>query len=209
VAKHALRASSKKTVGSRVASKSALTVSRPELLVDGSDDQFRRLVHGLLAFLARHQTLREGHASVVDLAGVEYTTLISIRHLSALGDVHVRAVADHLHLSGAFVTTVTNKLMTKGLIRKAAHPEDRRRLSLTVTPRGAELLDRLAPSQMRVNDVQFETLSSKEFRQLLELVERLVDSSDRAIALQRYLSEIQVKTMAAVEKPSLTRASRR
>jgi DNA-binding MarR family transcriptional regulator len=190
--------------------KAALTVSRPELLVDGSDQQFRRLVHGLFAFLARHQTLREGHAAVVGLAGVEYTILISIRHLSALGDVHVRAVADHLHLSGAFVTTVTNKLMTKGLIRKASHPHDRRRLSLTVTAHGAELLERLAPSQMRVNDVQFGSLNAKEFHLLLELVQRLVDSSDRAVALQRYLSEIKVKPIspnAKTTKPA--KAARR
>lgn len=208
MAKTVLRSSAKKNAATKNAQKAALTVSRPELLVDGSDQQFRRLVHGLFAFLARHQTLREGHASVVGLAGVEYTILISISHLSALGDVHVRAVADHLHLSGAFVTTVTNKLMTKGLIKKASHPDDRRRLSLTVTALGAELLERLAPSQMRINDVQFDPLSTKEFHQLLELVQRLVDSSDRAIALQRYLSEIKVKTIAPKAKAS-PRAVRR
>ncbi len=32
-----------------------LTVSRPELLIKGSDSEFRRLVHGLLGFLARHE----------------------------------------------------------------------------------------------------------------------------------------------------------
>jgi DNA-binding MarR family transcriptional regulator len=106
--------------------------------------------------------------------------------------VHVRAVADHLYLSGAFVTTITNKLMTKGLIEKASNLVDRRRLSLTVTPRGTELLDRLAPRQTQVNNVEFDCLSAKEFQQLLDMVLRLVDSSDRAIALQRYLAEVNV-----------------
>ena len=176
----------------KTAVKAALTISRPEMLVNGSDQAFRRLVHSLFGFFSRHQTIREGHAAVIGLAGIEYTTLISIRHLAALGDVHVRAVADHLYLSGAFVTAVTNKLMAKGLIEKASHPVDRRRLSLTVTARGAELLERLAPTQTMVNDVQFDCLSAKEFHQLLDMTQRLVDSGDRAIALQRYLAEVNV-----------------
>jgi DNA-binding MarR family transcriptional regulator len=211
VAKSAARATNKKLPVQRLAPRASLTVSRPEMLVNGSDQQFRKLVHGLFAFLVRHHALREGHAAVIGLVGIEYTMLISIRHLAALGDVHVRALADHLHLSGAFVTTVTNKLMTKGLIEKAAHPVDRRRLRLTVTPRGAEMLERLAPTQMQVNDVQFDCLSARDFHQLLDLVERLVDSSDRAIALQRYLAEVNVKPIApaiqtaAAAKPRKTR----
>jgi DNA-binding MarR family transcriptional regulator len=195
VAKTAPQPKQKKSPAVRATAKAALTISRPEMLVDGSDQQFRRLVHSLFGFFSRHQTVREGHAAVIGLAGIEYTTLISIRHLAALGDVHVRAVADHLYLSGAFVTAVTNKLMAKGLIEKASHPVDRRRLSLTVTARGAELLERLAPTQTTVNDVQFDCLSAKEFHQLLDMVQRLVDSSDRAIALQRYLADVNVKPL--------------
>lgn len=187
---------SKKPAGGRGAARAALTVSRPELLVDGSDAQFRRLVHSLFGFLVRHQTLREGHAAVIGLAGIEYTTLISIRHLAAQGDVHVRAVADHLHLSGAFVTTVTNKLEAKGLITKASHPGDRRRISLNVTAHGVELLERLAPTQSQVNDVQFDCLSARDFHALLDMVQRLVGSSDRAIALQRYLADSKVQQLS-------------
>lgn len=192
----------------RAAPKAALTISRPEMLINGSDQQFRRLVHSLFGFFSRHQTIREGHAAVIGLAGIEYTTLISIRHLAAQGDVHVRAVADHLYLSGAFVTTITNKLMAKGLIEKASHPIDRRRLSLTVTPRGAELLERLAPTQTSVNDVQFDCLSAEEFHQLLDMVQRLVKSSDRAIALQRYLAEVNVRPLRQKAPASAPRKSR-
>lgn len=187
-----------------------LTIARPEMLDDGTDHKFRRLVHGLLAFLARHQAVREGHAAVIDLAGIEYTVLISIRHLSSETDVHVRGVADHLHLSGAFVTTISNKLMQKGLIEKTAHPTDKRRLSLTVTKQGAALLDRLAPIQSQVNDVQFDCLNAREFDMLLGMVERLVDSSERAVALQRYLAGLSPRagTPSAATKPRLSKAPR-
>jgi DNA-binding MarR family transcriptional regulator len=209
VAKSAARVNTIKLAVGRLAPRVALTTSRPELLVDDSDQQFRQLVHSLFGFLVRHQTLREGHAAVIGLPGIEFTTLISIRHLAALGDVHVKAVADHLHLSGAFVTTVTNKLEIKGLIVKAAHPIDRRRLSLTVTPRGAELLERLAPTQMQVNDVQFGCLSAREFQQLLDMVQRLVETSDRAIALQRYLAETSAKPISPAHRNSDTSKRRK
>jgi DNA-binding MarR family transcriptional regulator len=176
----------------------ALTISRPELLVDGSDQQFRRLVHNLFGFLARHSSVREGHGALIGLAGIEYTMLISIGHLSADGNVSVKDVADHLHLSGAFTTVITNKLLQKGLIEKAGHPVDKRRLCLSITARGREMLEGLAPVQRQVNDVEFGCLNAKEFTLLVDMVERLVKSSEQAMALQRYLSESSAR-------PNITR----
>lgn len=159
------------------------------MLVDGSDRQFRRLVHGLFGFLARHEAVRSGHAARIGLVGIEYTVLISIRHLSAEeGDVSVNRIANHLHLSGAFVTTVTNKLLKRGLIHKSVDPADRRRVKLEVSDKGNALLAELAPVQRQVNDVQFGCLSASEFRQLLKMTERLIESSDRAVRLQAYLA---------------------
>jgi DNA-binding MarR family transcriptional regulator len=177
--------------------RAALTVGKSELLVDGSDQKFRGLVHNLFGFLARHSAIREGHGAVIGLAGIEYTMLISIGHLAAEGDVSVKDVADHLHLSGAFTTVITNKLLNKGLIEKAGHPVDRRRLCLTVTARGRELLDRLAPIQTQVNDVEFGCLSAREFALLADMVERLVESSKQAMALQRYLSDLNARPSVA------------
>jgi DNA-binding MarR family transcriptional regulator len=166
-----------------------LTVSRPELLSNGSDRNFRRLVHGLFGLMARHETIRAGHGAVIGLAGIEYTVLISIGHLVVEEQtVSINRVADHLHLSGAFVTTVTNKLLRMGLIHKRQDPEDRRRVRLDVSDSGRALLAQLAPTQRQVNDVQFECLDRDEFLRLINMIERLIESSDRAIQLQSYLA---------------------
>lgn len=177
-------ATSRKTAGRR---RPALTVSRPELLVDGSDAAFRALVHGLFSFLARHETIRDGHARTIGLAGVEYTVLISISHLSQGGDVSVSAVAEHLKVSGAFITNVCHRLLALGLIAKRADEKDRRRVVLTVTAEGRRRLEALAPTQRRVNDVEFGCLSAAEFRGLLDVVDRLIASADHAVALQQFL----------------------
>jgi DNA-binding MarR family transcriptional regulator len=164
-----------------------LTISRPELLVNGSDREFRHLVHSLLGFLARHEQLRQGHGKVIGLAGIEYTTLISIAHLSVDGDVNVKTVADHLHLSGAFVTSLAQRLLKLGLIHKRTDPADRRRVTLTVSAKGHALLEKLAPMQRKVNNIEFGCLNRHDLKYLIEKVDQLIECSDRALALQAYL----------------------
>jgi DNA-binding MarR family transcriptional regulator len=163
-----------------------LTVSRPELLNDGTDRDFRRLVHNIFAFMARHEAVRDGHARYVGLAGIEYTILISIGHLGLDGDVNVKTVADHLHMSGAFITTVTSKLQTLGLIEKTQDSVDRRRISLALTEKGKDLLRQLAPYQREINDVEFSCLSKEQFQALSKILEDLIGCGDKAVALQRY-----------------------
>jgi DNA-binding MarR family transcriptional regulator len=165
-----------------------LTVSRPELLANGSDGQFRALVHGMLAFAARLEGVRNGFAALLGLTGIQYTILISISHLDTDGDVTVGAVAGHLHLSGAFVTSETGKLLRLGLITKVQDLNDRRRVCLGVTSRGRELLSNLTPVQVQVNDVLFDFLSAEQFRSLGHQIDRIVACGDRAISLLDYLS---------------------
>ena len=44
-----------------------LTVNRPELIVNGSDREFRELVHNLFGFFALHECVRNGHAKFIGL----------------------------------------------------------------------------------------------------------------------------------------------
>ncbi len=132
--------------------------------------------------------MRAGHGARIGLTGIEYTFLISIRHLEVDGDVSVKLLADHLYLSGPFATTMVGKLIRRGLVEKEEDPSDRRRVCLKVTPGGHDLLAELAPTQRQVNDVQFGCLSKAEFEMLLSLMDKLIECSDQALALQSYLS---------------------
>lgn len=147
--------------------------------------------------MARHESIRDGHAKQIGLAGIEYTILISIGHLGLDGDVNVKTVADHLHMSGAFVTTVTSKLQRLGLVEKAQDSVDRRRISLAVTEKGKALLRELAPYQREINDVEFGPLSREDFQTISRIMEALIESSDKAFALQRYKSSIKGTTKVA------------
>ena len=165
-----------------------LTVSRQELLVNGSDRDFRALVHGMLAFSARLEAIRSGFAGILGLTGIQYTILISVSHLERAGEVSVSMIAAHLHISGAFVTIETGKLLKLGLVTKRPDPRDRRRVCLSITRKGADLLHRLAPTQAQVNDVLFEFLDAAQFRELRGLVDRMTECGDRSVALLEYLA---------------------
>jgi DNA-binding MarR family transcriptional regulator len=94
-------------------------------------------------------------------------------------------------MSGAFVTTVTSKLQTLGLIQKTQDNIDRRRISLAITEKGKELLRRLAPYQREINDVEFACLTKEQFHLLSTIMENLIDCGDKAVALQRYKQTIK------------------
>lgn len=166
---------------------SPLTVSRPELLVLGSDHVYRQFVHELLSLSALHGAIRDGIAARVDLGGIQHTILQSIRHLSEEGPVAVRDVAHHLGLSGAFITIETAKLQNRGFLEKRQSTTDRRKVLLLLTKKAHALFARVAPIQRSIGDVQFGCLSARQFRQLAPIVTQLLQTSRDALLLLPHL----------------------
>jgi DNA-binding MarR family transcriptional regulator len=164
-------------------------VARPELLAGGTDRAFRQLVHDMLAFGGHIQEVRNRLAATIGLSGTQYTILISIAYLRAEGGVGINRLAEHLHLSGAFVTIEVNRLVDAGLVSKQTNLDDRRRVLLTLTAKGEGLLDRLRSVQLPVNDTLFESISAAEFDLLCRVMGRLVGNGGRALHLIDYLAE--------------------
>ena len=125
---------------------SVLIVTFARIAID-DDAVFRQAIHDALGFSARLQEIRNGLAELTGLSGPAYSILIAIEHLSREAEVGISRVGEHLHLSGAFVTIEVNKLVKAGLVDKRQHPEDGRRVILTVTEQALRLLNELAPIQ--------------------------------------------------------------
>ena len=160
-----------------------VTASKKTLRAYGTDAKFRSFVHNFLAFSSRLIAIRAGFGAYLRLTGTSYTTLIAVAYLEGKNGVGINEVAEHLHLSGAFVTIEVTKLVKAGLIRKRPNPADRRRVLLTVSASGRQLLDKLSAVQAPVNDKLFGTLSAKEAQVLADVLPKLVDTSDQALAL--------------------------
>jgi len=167
-----------------------LTVSKPALLVDGSDAQFRLLIHRLLAFVGSLEAVRAGLGGMIGLSGVQYTILVCIAHLEDKHGIGVKEVASHLNYTGAFVTMETGRLVKLGLLEKRPNPNDKRRVILTITAKAHQLLSGLAPRQQQINDTLFATLDRKDFSSLLAISEGLMKDSRNAQLLVAYLAGV-------------------
>jgi len=159
-------------------------VSRPALLPGGSDAEFRRLIHDLIAYGHRLDACRDAFAVIAGISGVQYEILMLVSRADGLS---IGEVAARLHRSGAFITIEANKLVARGILEKATDPSDRRKVLLKMNLKSQQLLERLAPYQQRINDVLFEFLDAKRFRQLRALAGELVGAGDRAVAMLELL----------------------
>lgn len=165
-----------------------LTVTRDSLIVDGSDQAFREMLHNLLAFSLRLEQIRGRFAACIGLSGPQYTILITIRQLQKLGDVGVGHVAEHLALTPTFVTNETKKLVAMGVLEKQPDPDDLRRVKLKVTSEGNARLRRLAPMQRQVNDQLFAPVTRQNFQVLRSLSADLRHSAEKAVELSDHLA---------------------
>ena len=157
-----------------------LTVSRPALLVRGSDAEFRRLIHDLIAYGHRLDACRDAFAEIIGVSGAQYEILMLASRADGLS---VGEVATRLHRSGAFITIEAAKLVERGILEKEPDPADGRRVRLRVTAKGRTLVESLSPHQRRINDVLFECLDAKAFARARRLAADLLACGDRAVSM--------------------------
>lgn len=174
----------------RSSSKAGLTVSRPQLLVNGDDRHFRQFVHDMLAFSARIQEIRDRLGKAIGLTGTQYTLLISIARARTDGEVGINEIAHRTHFSPSFVTIEVNRLIAKKLAAKKTNPTDRRRVLLSVTQKGLDLLDSLTSLQQPVNDELFGPLTREDFKLFRSRISDLIDSADRTLTHFDYLKPV-------------------
>ncbi len=166
---------------------SELTVTRSALLMNGTDATFREMLHDMLSLSSSLDHVRNRFGASLGLSGVQYTLLSTIRHLQGATGVGVKELAEQLGFSSPFVTTETTKLVRLGVIEKTTNPDDLRRVNLTLTARGRDLLIQLSPMQREINDAIFEPLSRDDVAALYRVVRDLRRSAERAVVLSDHL----------------------
>ena len=160
------------------------TISRPELLVDGRDDQFRATLDDLLAFAMRLQQVREALAKRIKLSPPQYNILMILAHAGQTG-ITISQMAERLRVSVPFVVQETGRLEQVGLVAKIPDADDKRRVILELTSQSRRLLTEIAPLQVEVNDVLFSELSRSDFALLGRIARRLVVSFGEGLSLSK------------------------
>lgn len=98
--------------------------------------------------------VRDGDA-VAQAAGLEpqqYLFLLAIRGLPEGEEATIRALADRLALKHHSAVELIDRLELHGYVRRARSRDDRRRVLVSLLPRGAKLLEEVA--QHRINELR-------------------------------------------------------
>jgi DNA-binding MarR family transcriptional regulator len=89
------------------------------------------------------------------------------------GPLAPSVVADRCFLSRPALSSVMDTLERRGLIRRSAHPDDRRRALVEITPSGAAVMARLLPHLHRAEAQWVAALSERGQAELLRHLGRL------------------------------------
>lgn len=153
------------------------------MLVDGNDEQFRRVLFLTRLFADRLATFREAVAHTIGLTGNQYVILLATAHAQGAGGVTVRDVARYALMASTHVTTQAGALVRKGLLRKEPNGRDGRSVLLYLTPKGEQAMNSIATLRRDFNDAFFEGVSRTSFLAAAGYLEQVVANSERALPL--------------------------
>jgi DNA-binding MarR family transcriptional regulator len=102
-----------------------------------------------LRYRIRH-FLREGDAKAraVGLEPQQYLMLLAIRGLPEGRQATIQALAERLALKHHSVVELVDRLETHGYVRRTRSRDDRRRVFVTLLPRGERLLEQVARNRI-------------------------------------------------------------
>src|SRR5271169_6980012 len=139
-----------------------------------------------LRYRIRH-FLREGDAKAraVGLEPQQYLMLLAIRGLPEGSDATIRALADRLALKHHSAVELIDRLEMHGYVRRTRSRDDRRRVFVTLLPRGERLLEQVA--QNRISELR----TSGEA--LVGAIEALLDRGQRSVNNRKKAAKREVR----------------
>ena len=112
------------------------------------------------------------HFARYRLSQGRFVVLIML-HTTPGGEMCCSDIADSVGVSRATMTGLLDGLESDGLIRRVDHPEDRRRITITLTANGRRLLDEILPDHMRRIASVMANLTKDDRKKLRELLEKV------------------------------------
>lgn len=89
-------------------------------------------------------------------------------------------IAERLIITTGSMTSMLNTLERRGLVRRMPHPEDRRKLLISITPKGTAIVDDMLPSlHSRERIIIGDALTKAEQLQLRTLLAKVQASIER------------------------------
>lgn len=164
--------------------------------LEPGDEVLREFIADFSAAGALMRRLRRSLAASLTLTTTEHSVMLGLWYCQRRGETSVRELADHLHVAAAHVTAELNKLMKLELIDKSPSASDKRAVSVRLTKRGHDLLNKLAPMLSEVNQSLFAGVSYSEMVIAHRFLKRIIEQAPEAI----HIADIQNAKKAQLRK---------
>jgi DNA-binding MarR family transcriptional regulator len=178
-----------KTKSGRGTGLAPVTVKSAKLLTDGTDERFRRLINNLHSLGAFFGKVSAKLLAVMNLPPSQHHILRVVAELGAEEAVNVNRVAGLLHMNPTQVTRELNDLVRLRFVKKTPSLHDRRQVLLTITDRGLQVLEEIAPVLQEINETLFRDLSKEDFENLCGLMKTLTENVDSALLAADLVTE--------------------
>ena len=84
-----------------------------------------------------------------DLTPGQYQALLAIRASAANGKLSIRDLAEQLQVRHHSTVGIVDQLVSRAAVVRQVAPDDRRKILLSLTEKGEEMVERLAPLHFR------------------------------------------------------------
>jgi MarR family transcriptional regulator, organic hydroperoxide resistance regulator len=182
-----------------------LTVTLPQLLIDGSDLKFRELIADLFAAAAGMLALRRALAAAVTLSAAEFAILLAAWQQERKGEVGITSLAREVHVAAANVTAEVGRLVRKGILHKRPHPGDTRAVLINVTEQGHAILGLLTPVLRDINDRLFVENSARDINAVGRFLRHIASETPYSISIAKTFGTSAALDKGASEKPARAR----
>ncbi len=118
----------------------------------------------------RHAALFQDGMDAQELTPTQFTALVKICDLGRVTQNHLGRLAA---MDPATIQGVVRRLITRGLVRRAPDPLDRRTAVLTPTEAGLDLAARAVHCAQRITEATLQPLDAEERRAFLSLLRKL------------------------------------
>jgi len=161
------------------------------------DTRLREFVADFYAAMSMMRILRQEIASTLLLTSAEYSVLLAVWYLERKKEITVRAIADHLHVAAAYVTSEVSRLVAKGLLTKTRDKVDRRAVGIGLTRAARDLLARLERILGEINRPLFSSLSFRDLASVHRFLRAIIENGSDAIrAAQGFESSFRPRQKA-------------
>ena len=134
------------------------------------DDLGRALTATFYGLVQRMKQDSARRAAEWDMSVAQVRALYAVRE-----PLSMRELAERLYLDPSNLTALVDRLEELGLVERRADADDRRVKRLVITPKGSRLADEIIGAVFDKTAL-FDVLGTREQRQLLDLLTRLVDA---------------------------------